>query len=216
MEAHSAVCFVSCGCSVTRPYKQGKQPSGSSPSFLCSTRIRPPFLPCLNAFRLATSLSLLPQHSDIPTFYGIMSKIGEPKVRFLSLSSLQTSRGGLLLAESALFTLPLCCLPWTRGHSIAPLLFFSLCAFCHLANLFRSLSPAFLIKRAFSGPGRAFPRTSTRRPPLFGNVLVEARRIDSRTRPQVGTGRALMPNTPSTLASPRSPSFNSRAIVSLR
>jgi hypothetical protein len=36
-----------------------------------------------------------------------MSKIGEPKVRFLSLSSLQTNRGGFLLAESALFTLPL-------------------------------------------------------------------------------------------------------------
>ena len=40
------------------------------------------------------------------TFYGIMSKIGEPKVRFLSLSSLQTHRRGFLLAESALFTLP--------------------------------------------------------------------------------------------------------------
>ena len=35
-----------------------------------------------------------------------MSKIGEPKVRFLFLSSLQTSRGGFLLAESSLFTLP--------------------------------------------------------------------------------------------------------------
>jgi hypothetical protein len=34
-----------------------------------------------------------------------MSKIGEPKVRFLFLSSLQTNRGGFLLAESALFTL---------------------------------------------------------------------------------------------------------------
>ena len=34
-----------------------------------------------------------------------MSKFKDPKVRFFSLSSLQTSRGGFLLAESALFTL---------------------------------------------------------------------------------------------------------------
>ena len=50
--------------------------------------------------------------------------------------------------------------------------FFSLCAFCHRADLFRSFSPSFLIKRAFSAPGRAFPRTSTRRPPLSSSVLV--------------------------------------------
>ena len=91
-------------------YKHGKQPSGSSPSFLCcSTPITPPFLPHLrrspHGFRVATSFSLC----VTPAFrhsHGIMSKIGEPKVRFLSLSSLQTSRSGLLLAESALFTLP--------------------------------------------------------------------------------------------------------------
>ena len=122
-------------------YKQGKQPSGSSPSFLCcSTWIRPPFLPCLNAFRLALSLSLLPQHSDILTFYGIMSKIGEPKVRFLSLSSLQTTRSGLLLAESALFTLPSLLFAADEGGTPARHCFFFLSAFCHLANFFHSLS----------------------------------------------------------------------------
>jgi hypothetical protein len=113
----------------------------------------------------ALSLSLSPRHSDILTFYGIMSKIGEPKVRFLSLSSLQTSRSGVLLAESALFTLPLLLFAADKGSIPARhCFFFSLCAFCHLADLFRSFSPAFLIKRAFSGPGRTFPRTSTRRP----------------------------------------------------
>src|ERR1700690_3174671 len=111
-----------------------------------------------------------------------MSKIGEPKVRFLSLSSLQTSRSGLLLAESALFTLASLLFAADEGGIPARhCFFFSLCAFCHLADLFRSFSPAFLIKRAFSGPGRAFPRTSTRRPPLSSNV--EARRVDSLPRP---------------------------------
>src|SRR5580658_10524155 len=61
--------FCSCGCSVTRPYKQRKQPSGTSPSFLCcSARITPAFLPCLNAFPTRhLSLSLTPafRHSDI-------------------------------------------------------------------------------------------------------------------------------------------------------
>ena len=159
--------LFSCGCAANASYKQGKQPSGSSPSFLCcSTRITPPFLPCLNAVPTRRlSLSLSPRHSDILTFYGIMSKIGEPKVRFLSLSSLQTHRRGFLLAESALFTLPSLLFAADKGSIPARhCFFFSLCAFCHLAELlFRSFSPAFLIKRAFSGPGRAFPRTSTRR-----------------------------------------------------
>ena len=140
-----------------------------------------------------------------------MSKIGGPKVCFLSLSSLKTSRGGFLLAESALFTLASLLFAADEGGIPARhCFFFSLCAFCHLADLFRSFSPAFLIKRAFSGPGRAFPRTSTRRR-RSRKVLAEARRIDSRPRPQVGARHALMPNLPSTLASPRGPSFKSRA-----
>src|SRR6202142_3589047 len=76
-------CFVFVWLCSDASYKQGKQPSGSSPSFLCSTRIMPPFLPCLNAVptrRLSLFLTPAFQHS------GIMSKIGEPKVRFLSLS----------------------------------------------------------------------------------------------------------------------------------
>src|ERR1700727_1649192 len=65
-----------------------------------------------------------------------MSKIGEPKVRFLSLSSLQTSRGGLLLAESALLTLPsLLFAAYEGGTPVRHCFFFSLYAFCHLADL---------------------------------------------------------------------------------
>src|ERR1700731_195144 len=102
------VCFVFVWLCSDASYKQGKQPSGSSTSLLCSTRITPPFFPCLNALltrRLSLSLSLT-LHSDILTFYGIMSKIGEPKVRFPSISLIQTTCSGFLLAESALFTLP--------------------------------------------------------------------------------------------------------------
>ena len=62
------VCFVFLWLCCDASYKQGKQPSGSSPSFLCcSTRITPPFFPCLNAVptrRLSLSLC----HSSIPTF----------------------------------------------------------------------------------------------------------------------------------------------------
>ena len=64
-----------------------------------------------------------------------MSKIGEPKVRFLSLSSLQTSRGGFLLAESALFTLLSLLIVADSGARRGAIAFFSsLCAFCHLAD----------------------------------------------------------------------------------
>jgi hypothetical protein len=53
------------------------------------------------------------------------------------------------------------------------LLFFLLSTrFATLLTFFRSFSPAFLIKRGLSGPGRAFLRTSTRRPPLSSNALV--------------------------------------------
>src|ERR1700735_5090427 len=86
-----------------------------------------------------------------------MSKIGEPKVRFLSLSSLQTTRSGFLLAESALFTLPSLLFAADEGGTPARhCFFFSLCAFCHKTDLCRSFSPAFLIKRVFSGPAEPF------------------------------------------------------------
>src|SRR6202020_3037424 len=65
-----------------------------------------------------------------------MSKIGEPKVRFLSLSSLQTSRGGFLPAESALFTLFSLLIVADSGARRGAIAFFSsLYAFCHLADL---------------------------------------------------------------------------------
>src|SRR5580658_7828012 len=65
-----------------------------------------------------------------------MSKIGEPEVRFLSLSSLRRSRGGLLLAESALFTLLSLLIAANSGARQRAIAFFSsLYAFCHLADL---------------------------------------------------------------------------------
>src|ERR1700735_4908950 len=101
-----------------------------------------------------------------------MSEIKEAKVRFLSLSSLQTHRNGFLLAESALFTLPSLLNVADLGALKCAIAFFSsLCAFCHLADLrFSFFFPAFLMRRAFFGPGRAFPWTSTRRPPLSSNI----------------------------------------------
>src|SRR6202161_1096532 len=64
-----------------------------------------------------------------------MSKIRGPKVRFLSLSSLQTSHRGLLLAESALFTLFSLLIAADSGALRLAIAFFSsLYAFCHLAD----------------------------------------------------------------------------------
>src|SRR5580658_3802094 len=78
-----------------------------------------------------------------------MSKIGEPKVRFLSLFLLQTTRGGFLLAESALFTiLSLLFVAGSGARQRAIAFFSSLYAFYHLADLrFRSFSSASRIKR---------------------------------------------------------------------
>src|ERR1700684_1505425 len=89
-----------------------------------------------------------------------MSNFGEPKVRFLSLSSLQTSRGGFLLAESALFTLPslLNVAEWgTFPLSIA--FFSSLYAFCRLADLRFSPSsrPQAARSPASAGPFNSSP-----------------------------------------------------------
>jgi hypothetical protein len=92
-----------------------------------------------------------------------MSKIGEHKVRFLSLFSLQKSRGSLLLAESALFTVSLLRI---RGHSGSPLLFFLLSErfAISLTFVFRSFPAASHIKREFSGFRRAFQRVARRSP----------------------------------------------------
>ena len=123
--------------------------------------ITPPFPPCLkrppHGFPLAAALSLsLPRHSDIPT---------KPKVRFLSLSSLQTSCGGLLLAESALFTFLSLLFAADSGARRGAIAFFSsLYAFCHLADLrFSFFSSAPRTKREFSGSAEPFRR---RRPTL--------------------------------------------------
>ena len=118
-----------------------------------------------------------------------MSKIGEPKVRFLSLSSLQTSRGGLLLAESALFTLLYMLIVADSGTRRRAIAFFSsLYAFCHLADLrfsfsFHSFSHQSARSPAPAEPFHGLQRVARRSP-------AEARRMDSRLRPQVGT-RAL-------------------------
>ena len=111
------------------------------------------------------------------------------------------SRGGFLLAESTLFTLPSLLFAAREGAiPVRHFSFFSLYVLCHRADLFFVLSPQ-LFSSSARAPGPAERRTSTRHPPLSGNVLVGACRIDSRPRPQVGARRALMPNPPSMLAS---------------
>jgi hypothetical protein len=73
-----------------------------------------------------------------------MSKIGELKVRFLSFSSLQTSRSGFLPAKNALFTLPSLLFVADSGTRQGAIAFFSsLYAFCHLADLFSFFLPSF-------------------------------------------------------------------------
>ena len=88
-----------------------------------------------------------------------MSKIGEPKVRFLSLSSLQTIRGGFLLAESALFTLLSLLFAADSGTRRVAIAFFFLSTrfATSLTFVFRSFSSA-------SRPSRAFPPTPTHSP----------------------------------------------------
>ena len=126
-------------------------------------RITPPFPPCLkrppHGFPLAAALSL---SLSAPAF----RHSDKPKVRFLSLSSLQTSRGGLLLAESALFTFLSLLFAADSGARQRAIAFFSsLYAFCHLADLrFSFFSSASRIKREFSGSSRAFPPTPTHSP----------------------------------------------------
>jgi hypothetical protein len=94
-----------------------------------------------------------------------MSKIGEPKVRFLSLSSLQTSRGGFLLAESALFTLPWLLFAADEGGIPAcHCFFFSLYVLCHRADLFFVLSPQLFSSSARS-PAPAEPFHGLQRAP---------------------------------------------------
>ena len=107
------------------------------------------------------------------TFYGIMSKIEEPKVRFLSFSLIQTTSSGFLLAESALFTLPWLLFAADGGGLRRSIPFFFLSTrFVSTLNRFRSLSPAFLSKRAFSG-SRGTPNVEGgAAESIAGNVLV--------------------------------------------
>ena len=99
-----------------------------------------------------------------------MSNFGEPKVRFLSLSSLQRSRGGFLLAESALFTLPSLLNVADSGTFRLVIAFFSsLYAFCHLADLRFSFSFP-----SFSHQARVLRRQqslSADADPLSSNIL---------------------------------------------
>jgi hypothetical protein len=67
-----------------------------------------------------------------------MSKIGEPKVRFLSLSSLQTSRGGFLVAQRTLFTLPSLLFAAGEGAIPARYCFFLLSTCCAMELTFFS------------------------------------------------------------------------------
>ena len=91
-----------------------------------------------------------------------MSKIGEPKVLFLSLSSLQTRRSGFLLAESALFTLSSLLFVADSGTLEFAIAFFLLSyAFCHLADLrFSFFFPQFFASSARS-PASSEPFNSS-------------------------------------------------------
>src|ERR1700730_13414593 len=89
-----------------------------------------------------------------------MSKIGEPKVSFLFLSSLQTSRGGLLLAESALFTLLSLLIVADSGGRRGAIAFF-----------FFFFPSASRLTRELPAPPRPFPQPSTCPPPLSSNIL---------------------------------------------
>src|ERR1700684_1360531 len=94
-----------------------------------------------------------------------MLKIGEPKVRFLSLSSLQTHRRGFLLAESALFTLPSLLFAADEGGTPARHCFFFFSAgFVTSLNFLFVLSPQLFSSSARS-PGPAEPSTRRRRSP---------------------------------------------------
>src|ERR1700730_7486362 len=99
-----------------------------------------------------------------------MSKLKEPKVRFLSLSSLQTSRGGLLLAESALFTLLYMLIVADSGARQRAIAFFSsLYAFCHLADLRFSFSfPSFSHQARVLRPQQSLSADAD---PLSSNIL---------------------------------------------
>ena len=118
-----------------------------------------------------------------------MWKIGELKVRFLSLSSLQTSRGGFLLAESALFTLSSLLFAADSGALRFAIAFFP-SLYASLTFVFRSFYPSFSLQ---AGVLRRLRRLSTRCPELSSNILVLL--LDSVEEPDastVGTGAKVL------------------------
>ena len=112
-----------------------------------------------------------------------MSKNGEPKVRFLSLSSLQTSRGSFLLAESTLFTLPSLLFVADSGPVECAIAFFLLSTrfATSLTFVFRSSSPAF---RAPAEPFHGLQRVARRSPATSSpcsSIQTRARRLSGRS-----------------------------------
>ena len=139
-------------------------------------RITPAFPPHLrrspHVFRVATSLSLslflsAPafRHSDILR-HNVENRRTQGSFSFSFLSSLQTSRGGLLLAESALFTLPSLLFVADSGPVECAIAFFpSLDAFCHLADLrFSFFLPSFSAPQSLSMDFNASPAALQQHP----------------------------------------------------
>ena len=136
-------CFAVCDAS----YKQGKQPSGSSPSFLCcSTQIAPPFFPCLNAvptrrLSLSLSLTLAFRHFDI-LWHNVEIRGTQRSFSFYFFNPNDLQR--LSPCRERVVYPPLVAVCRGRGGTLAlPSVFLSLYAFCLHAESFSLSLPSF-------------------------------------------------------------------------
>jgi len=121
------VCFVFVWLCSDASYKQGKQPSGSSPSFLCSTRITPPFFPCLNAvptrrLSLSLSLTLAFRNSDI-LWHNVENRGTQGSFSFSFLTPNKSQRPSPC-RERVVYPRLVAVCRGRGGHSSSPLLFF--------------------------------------------------------------------------------------------
>src|ERR1700684_1079352 len=137
------VCFVFVWLCSDASYTQGKQPSGSSPSFLCcSTRIRRPFFPCLNAVptrRLSLSLSHPAfRHSDI-LWHNVENRGTQGSFSFSFFTPNESQRPSPC-RERVVYPPLIAVFRGRGGHSGAPFLFFFLCALATSLTFF-VLSP---------------------------------------------------------------------------
>src|ERR1700733_15171534 len=96
-------------------------------------------------------LSLTPafRHSDI-LWHNVENRVTQGSFSFSFFTPNESQRPSPC-RERVVYPLLIAVFCGRGGHSGAPFLFFFSLRICHLADLFRSFSPAFLIKRAFSG-----------------------------------------------------------------